>query len=427
MFLYTVSQYLFISSCLAFRFGTPQELVLQNLDVFESANKSCPPWKFDKYHNSSCECGDSLHNLVRCMNDESVVSLMSCHCMSYSDHDGTLLVGASLYLCTNNFYTEISDHTNLNHLCNSVMQQDREGQMCGRCIDNYSPSPYSYRLKCAQCFDYRYNWIRYLLIAYLPLTAFFIVVIFFQFNAMSPSMNAFLIFCQIMSSPAVMGLLMSYVNFSNKSLVDLHIDLTISEKVLSTIYGFWNLDFFRMVYTPFCLHPSMSILQILSLDYAIAVYPLLLVFLTYLIVKLHDKFKIVQILWKPVAWLFRCFNHEWRTSSSLVKAFGTFFLLSYLKIINTSFDILMPVQLYNVSGQVVGLYSYYNGSLEYFGQEHLPYGLLAIFTFVTFNLVPLLLLCLYPSRCFQSRLNFCQLNSQVLRTFMDAFQGCNKF
>ena len=87
----------------------------------------------------------------------------------------------------------------------------------------------------------------------------------------------------------------------------------------------------------------------------------------------------------------------------------------------------MPTQLYNVSGQVVGLYVYYNGSLEYFGRNHLPYAILAIIIFITFNLVPFLLLCLYPCRCFQSCLNCCRLNSQVLRTFMDAFQGCYKF
>ena len=87
----------------------------------------------------------------------------------------------------------------------------------------------------------------------------------------------------------------------------------------------------------------------------------------------------------------------------------------------------MPTQLYNVSGQAVGLYVYYNGSLEYLGHGHLPYALLAIFMFIIFNLMPLLLLCLYPCRCFQSCLNCCRLNSQVLRTFMDAFQGCYKF
>ena len=87
----------------------------------------------------------------------------------------------------------------------------------------------------------------------------------------------------------------------------------------------------------------------------------------------------------------------------------------------------MPTRLYNVSGRVVGMYSYYNGSQEYFGHDHLPYTVLAIFMFTTFNLLPLLLLCLYPCRCFQSCLNCCHLNSQVLHTFMDAFQGCYKF
>ena len=171
----------------------------------------------------------------------------------------------------------------------------------------------------------------------------------------------------------------------------------------------------------------MSITQVMSLEYAIAVYPLLLIIFTFLFIKLHEKFEVVQIFSKPAVWLFTYFNHQWRASNSLIEAFGTFLLLSYVKIINTSFDILMPVQLHNVSGKVVGLYTYYNGSLEYFGQDHLPYAVLAIFMFFTFNLVPLLLFCLYPCRCFQSCLNCCRLNSQVLRTFMDAFQGCYKF
>ena len=110
-------------------------------------------------------------------------------------------------------------------------------------------------------------------------------------------------------------------------------------------------------------------------------------------------------------------------SNSLIQAFGTFILLSYVKIINTSFDILVPVQLRNVSG----LYVYYNGSLEYFGHKHLPYAVLAIFMFTIFNPMPLFLLFLYPCRCFQSCLSCCRLNSQVLCTFMDAFQGCYKF
>ena len=194
--------------------------------------------------------------------------------------------------------------------------------------------------------------------------------------------------------------------------------------VVATMFGIWNLDFFRIFYKPYCLHPNLLIIQIMCLDYAIAMYPLLLIISTYILFKFY---KVARIFFKPVIWLFTRLNYRWNASSSLVEAFATFILLSYVKVINTSFDILMPTQFYNVSGQVVGLYVYYNGSLEYFGRDHLPYAVLAIFMFTTFNLMPLLLLCLYPCRCFQSCLNCCRLNSQVLRTFIDAFQGCYKF
>ena len=230
-----------------------------------------------------------------------------------------------------------------------------------------------------------------------------------------------------MTCPALMSVISTYSNYYNES-DDMKIfDIVSLSKGLSALLGIWNLDFFRMVYDPFCLHPNMTTIQIISLDYAIAVYPLLLIILTYLLIKIHEHFELVRFLWKPVAWLFTRFNDQWRASNSLIEAFATFILLSYVKVINTSFDILMPVQVHNVTGNTVGMYLYYNGSMEYFGHDHLPYAVLAIFMFVTFNLVPLLLLCLYPCRCFQSCLNCCRLNSQVLRTFMDAFQGCYKF
>ena len=128
-----------------------------------------------------------------------------------------------------------------------------------------------------------------------------------------------------------------------------------------------------------------------------------------------------------MAWLYAKFDKECAGSISLIEVFSTFFLLSYVKVTNTSLDLLMPVQVVNITGHVLGTYTYYNGSLEYFGPEHRPYAFLAIIVFTIFNLVPPLLLCLYPCRCFQSYLNCCRLNSQVLRTFMDAFQGWYKF
>ena len=387
----------------------------------------CPPWKYHKDYNSSCVCGRGINDVIQCWEDSSTVLLLTCHCMSYSEDGDGLVMGACPYLCTNQFYTRIDAKTNFSNICNSDIPQNRQGQLCGQCTDNHSPSPYSYQLKCVDCSHYKYNWLKYLMIAYVPLTVFFFVVIIFRFNALSASMNAFIFFCQISSCPAIMSLLSTFVYVSDKHPADHDVNIISMAEFLSTVYGIWNLDFLRMVYKPFCLNPNMSIIQIKCLEYAIAVYPLLLILLTYMLFMLHERFNVVQTCFKPLVWLCARFNHQWKSSNSLIEAFATFIMLSYVKIINTSFDILMPVQVRNVTGQVVGLYTYYNGSLEYFGRDHMSYALLAIFMFVTFNLVPFLLLCLYPCRCFQSCLNCCQLNSQVLRTFMDAFQGCYKF
>ena len=58
-------------------------------------------------------------------------------------------------------------------------------------------------------------------------------------------------------------------------------------KISFTILGIWKLDFFRTVYKPFCIHPKVSVIQALAMDYLVAAYPLTLVAVTYVLVTLH--------------------------------------------------------------------------------------------------------------------------------------------
>ena len=74
----------------------------------------------------------------------------------------------------------------------------------------------------------------------------------------------------------------------------------------------------------------------------------------------------------------------------------------------------------------MGLYLYYDATIEYFGDTHLPYAVLAVFVMLVFILLPLLLLLLYPMRCFQRCLGCCGLRWHALPIFIDAFQGCYK-
>ena len=108
-------------------------------------------------------CGESIHNVVICEDDQTSASLLTCHCMSYSDlHNDIILVGDCPYLCTDDFYTEICEHTNISNLCNRDIQHNRKGQMCGQCLDNFAPSPYSYSFECSDCSNYKYNWVKYI-------------------------------------------------------------------------------------------------------------------------------------------------------------------------------------------------------------------------------------------------------------------------
>ena len=110
----------------------------------------------------------------------------------------------------------------------------------------------------------------------------------------------------------------------------------------------------------------------------------------------------------------------------MVEAFASFLLLSYVKFLSVLFDFLVPVHLNNVHGETMEPYLYIDGTVEYFGKQHLPYAILAIVVLFIFIILPLLLLCLYPYLCFQKILNACNLRCQALHIFMDAFQGCYK-
>ena len=97
-----------------------------------------------------------------------------------------------------------------------------------------------------------------------------------------------------------------------------------------------------------------------------------------------------------------------------------------MKLLSVSSDLLIPTLVFNVNGSSLGVYLYYDATIEYFGDEHLPYGILAVFVMLVFILFPLLLLLLYPMRFFQRCLGCCGVRWHALPIFIDAFQGCYK-
>ena len=387
-----------------------------------SHDQQCPTWFFpDPSSNGTCRCGDNIRDTVRCNESTKETSILECYCMTYNKLMGSV-VGACFYNCEKKpllkdelYHLVPADVTILNrYMCGHL---NREGQLCGKCRENYSIPVYSYEMKCVQCSTSPFNWVKYILAAFLPLTVFFVLVLSCRLSATSPKLLPFVFFSQFFAiGPNVRVVLAATESYPFAASL---------AKVLFALYGIWNLDFFRTLLPHICV--NVDTLQALALDYAIAFYPLILLVITYVLIQAHTcNFRVISFMCRPFRRCTEHFRSQWNVGTSIVEAFATFLLLSYVKFFNVSFDLLVPTTVYQVNGSSVGLYLYYDATIEYFGNEHLPYAVLAVFVMLVFIFFPLLLMLLYPMRCFQHCLSCCGVRWHALPIFMDAFQGCYK-
>ena len=190
-------------------------------------------------------------------------------------------------------------------------------------------------------------------------------------------------------------------------------------KIAFPLYSFWNLDFLRTVIPDICM--NVSTLEALAVDYAVAIYPLFLITLTYVLIELydHDVGYLVYI-WRPFHKVFGIFKRNWDIRTSVIGSFATFFLLSYVKVLSVSSDLLVYVHVYTLDGKS-SIRLFYDPTLHYFGGRHLPYyAVLALVFLSIFVVLPTLVLTLYPFQIFHKFLSLFPLRWHFLHAFVDS-------
>ena len=393
----------------------------------KSQDQECPTWFIPQgNHKSECECGVQKilsRVVVKCDEHSNQSMLLLGFCMTYNESTDVTVVGSCPYNSHKADYEEqyVKLPQNVSHLkdfmCGGL---DRTGLLCSHCKMGLGIPVFSYMLShCLPCLESLSGWILYIVLAVFPTTVFFLIVIIFQVRITSAPMNAFIFFCQFFSlctnaHPYV------YLNASSF--------LHFATIVLSTFYGFWNLDFFRYVIPPFCISDQLTPIQVVALEYVVAFYPLFLIITTYICVELYVReCRLIVWLWRPFS---RCLTFVLRGRElkfSLVHAFSSFLLLSYSKISTISIQLLAASNLHNSpTGQTVATVVYYDASIRYFSASHLPYAFLAIIVSFTFVILPAIVLLLYPTRTFQRCLGCCRVRWLALHAFADTFNGYYK-
>ena len=391
----------------------------------DQCNTTCPTWTVCDGTFHHCVCGTSIRNTVTCSisGNSSEVGILFGFCMTLNKANSSIVVGSCPFnvLISSEFISYLNVPSNRTNIDSAVCGgTDRTGQLCGQCMNGHSPPVYSYYPQCVRCRKGTNNWPKYSAVSLLPATVLFLVVTVLRFRATSDHMNGYILFSQVFTSPPIMrqfgGSLLKH-HYVNKP------QGYVTQAIIA-YFGIWNLDFFRLLYTPFCLHPNATTLQVLSLDYIIAVYPLLLITLTYTLVRLHyNNCRLVVWMWRPFIGCFARCRRQWDIQNSLLDAFATFFLLSYVRFLHVSCDILTLAHVWDVLGRPQHPVLYYDGTVEYFSRDHVPFAIIAIIVLVLFVIFPILVLCVYPCRCFQKFLNRYNMSSPALHCLMDTFQG----
>ena len=377
----------------------------------------CSPWVY--CDDGECQCGEVPNQILQC-NLETNVSLLKQNCLTYNKDKHVTEVGSCIFthIKTGGPYTvlprtlsELDDF-----LCGKLF--NRTGTLCGKCKDGHYPLVYSFDMNCIQCPNGKANWWKYLLAAYLPLTIFYFIVLLFKINVASSSMFPFLIYAQAGSIPIFVRTAVMVTK--NQQTFQMAV------RWIEMFYGIWSLDFFRSFDLGICL--GIDTMQALALELAVGVYPLSLLLVTYVLIRLYDRnFTPIVSIWKPFQAVLKYTKRKIETRTTLIDPFCTFFFLSNAKLASSCVDLLVPVTVHelNSTGHLTHSWRlYYNATIPYFGHQHLPYAILATGMLLLSVLFPVLLLTLYPFRWFQRLLNLFPVRWYILRTFVESFHGC---
>ena len=388
---------------------------------------TCPVW-FICNSSGKCVCGEEYHHIIKCDQDMQTAKILDCYCATYDNDTDQTIAGACFANCgyarKRNFDEDGVVYSALEgnkFELNAMMcgEMNRTGPLCGKCENGLYPMVYSYSQSCVHCPEGGKDWWKFILVAYLPLTFMYFIVLFFQLNVTSSHIHGFIIFCQVISMPISTRILLRAATHNST--------FQVGVKVLSALLGIWSFDFFR-AYTNICL--ELDSLVALALEYIIALYPYFLMILTYFLIKLHDQnIRLVVKIWKPFRYILTLLNRNWDSHTSFVNVCSTFFTLSSMKILNVSFDFLIAARVFKLKPSAtskVDLVLYYDPSKHYFSGDHLPYGVLSLFIMLIFILVPMMVLFLYQLAWFQKILSFLPHKLHFLCTFIDTYQSSFK-
>ena len=409
-------------------FADPNMLI----NSFMKNETECPFWFYYDTSQNSCQCLPPL-GVIWCDGKQAYID--TSHFLTYDRYSSNKIVSVS----TSSNHQFLNNETeykllpkNISDL-NEVMcgPLNRESYLCSDCIDGFGPSiGFMDNIPtCYNCTGSLYGVSLYILVEFIPITLFYILVLILQFRLTSAPMTCWIMYSQCLMM--VINLELYIDPLLQKLLLTDNGDFTALTKLILALYGIFNLEFIRYVVPPFCISNHLRFIHVVILEYTSVAYPLLLIMLTWLSIELYDRnVKLVVCLWKPFQRCFARLKKSCNTKIDLINVFATFLLLSYTKLLS-QFILMENVVMilnYSVTDGNSSFVYVLNGdnSIRLGSLHYLINAITAGVIFILFNLLPMMLLVLYPVNTFRRMLSKCKLDRASLMIFMEKFHSCYK-
>ena len=262
-----------------------------------------------------------------------------------------------------------------------------------------------------------YGLIVYFVRLVVPMNLLCFIVITFNINIASPTLNGFVLATQIFSS----------ILSGNPFLIDVLSKSYTLTKFVADFYGLFNLDFFVHLIPSFCIHHGMNTTTVVALDIFTALYPMLFTVIVYMFISLHDRgCKVFVTCWKPFHKRLVGFRRNWNIKGSVLNSFCTFLLLSHGKICLASLNLTQPVRVWDKHGNL-SLRLFFDAKHEFrpSGKYVMFFMFSTTICFVTI-LWPAFFVLFYQNKFFQKCLFFCRFKCRMIRELANITQGCFK-
>ena len=388
-------------------------MALVTLNSGLSSATSCASWLQTNTSLDGRTCGQRY----RCRS--GTVEVRNGFCITYDAQDGQYYSGVCPYSykenVTNRLFSVLS--TDPDRLRDSLCgPYNRQGLLCGECIDGYGPAVYSLDMKCADCSNLSTSTaiVVYLLLQFIPLTLFFIGMLVFRLNITSGPLLGYVLFCHFYAS----SLKPTYPFFDY---ITSHSMSTFLNHFGIMLCDFWNLNFFRSIIPPFCVSKNLTNIHVLLLNFIPALYLFVLLIITCIIIELHARKNYKYIIVKPVINKMNCVNSVFHV-----------FVTSVLLLSTENMTIFTAVfRLVNIDTATNGVFNrtvlYFDPSIVYYSNEYITYIILALVLCVLFVLLPSLLFCMYPTRIYRYLSQFISSRKRLAITaFTEALHSCFK-